>query len=297
MLGFIFHVGPYSFFGYDDIETARRRKIQTGSEFYLERLQTKEFKKVSGSEKTKAHHSRYNIDYFKAPFMIERNSIEQWLDLCVKCKATYVIITAKNQDGYCLWNTSTTPNKPYNDILQIFREEALKRGLQFGIYYSWYEFLKPMTLSYWNEFCIPQLNELIQYNPHMFWFDGDWKIKQKTIIDQIGNFVCYLRSNNVIVNDRITKENFHLASYFVGPNHNIPQIPMQNWQHFTTIGISWGYNKEQQKKDYKSGTELYNLYNQVSSNGGTLLLNVGPKFNGELDSNELESLLEFSTLI
>lgn len=296
-MGFIFHIGLYSFFGYDDIESARRRRLGNGSEHFLARIQEQNYRPISGSTEAKSYFSRFNIDYFKAPFIIERQAIENWLDICVECKASHAIITARHHDGFCLWNTRTTREKPYNDIIQIFKEECQKRGLHFGIYYSWFEFLKPMTIEYFNTVCVPQLQELDQYNPEMIWFDGDWKITQKTLIEQVAQIVTYFRNKGISINDRITKQNVNLASYYVGPDRNIPQTPMTNWQHITTIGLSWGYNREQQVKDYKTGKQIYDTLNYVANNGGYLLLNIGPKHDGILDQNEVNSLKEFSNLM
>lgn len=298
-MGFIFHVGLYSFFGYDDITSARRRKIQNGSEWYLERLQERAYRPPSGHEKTKRNHLKYgiNYDYFSAPFYITRDAISKWLDLCVKCKASYVLITAKHHDGFCLWNTKTTNKKSTNDVIQIFKEEAEKRGLLFGIYYSWMEFTTSMTKDFFDSVCIPQLSELLTYSPKIIWFDGDWNIKTKAIISYIGNLVNYLKSNGIFVNDRICEENKSLASFKVGPDRFIPPIYETGWQHINTIGISWGYNSEQERTDYKTGNDLLNLLRNVTNLGGTLLLNIGPKHDGQLDPNEERSLLEFSELI
>lgn len=299
-IGFIFHVGLYSFYGYDDIKSARRRNIQNGSEWYLERLIGREYRPVSGTKETQYYHTvKYGAgyDYFRAPFFISRESICKWLDLCVKCKATYVLITSKHHDGFCLWNTRTTDKKSNNDILQIFKEEALNRGLYFGIYYSWYEFQNSMTIDYFNRVCIPQLTELISYSPSIIWFDGDWVIKSKTIISEVNNICSYLRSVGIVINDRITDSNKYLASYHVGPDRFIPEVYTQNWQHINTIGISWGYNSQQELPDYKSGRDLYQLLCRVVSLGGTFLLNIGPKHDGELDENEVKSLNGLAELL
>lgn len=298
-LGFIFHVGLYSFFAYDDIKSARRRTLQNGSEWYLERLQERNYRPVSGSESTKKHHIKYgiNYDYFKAPLNITRESISEWMKICVKCRATYVLITSKHHDGFCLWNTQTTTNKSYNDIVLIFKEEAEKHGLIFGIYYSWLEFLTPMTIDFFKNVCVTQIKELLLYNPRMIWFDGDWTIKSKTLISYVRETVTYLKSFGIIVNDRITEENKDLASFIVGKDRSFNPNQSINWQHINTIGISWGYNKEQEESDYKSGRDLFNLMNQVVSMNGNFLLNIGPKYDGSFDPYELKSLNELSDLL
>jgi alpha-L-fucosidase len=298
-IGFIFHVGLYSFYGYDDIKSARRRKMQNGSEWFLERIQEREYRPISGSKESKVYFSKFgsNYNYFKAPFYVNRESICEWLDLCVKCKASYVFITAKHHDSFCLWPTKTTKNCLNYDLIQIFKEETEKRNIVFGIYYSWYEFLNPMTIDFFDKICVRQLGELLKYNPKFFWFDGDWVCKSKYIINKIKEIVIYLRSIGILVNDRITSENSNLAGWNVIKDRYIPEKRMENWQHVNTIGLSWGYNRDQEKDDFKTGLDLYNLLIKVMNLGGTFLLNLGPKHDGSLDVREVESLIAFSELL
>jgi len=295
-MGFIFHSGLYSFFAYDDMKSVDKRTIQNGSEWYLSKLNNDRGEKINP---TRLYHQNFgiNFDYFRAKFHISRESICDWLDICVKCKATFAVITAKHHDSYCLWNTNTTDKKSRNDIVQIFKEECIKRNLQFCIYYSWMEFESPMTIDYFTNTCIPQITELLQYGPSSFWFDGDWVIKTKTIITYINQIVSLIISMGISVNDRITSDNQYLSTYKVGPNRYFPKEYTQNWQHIDTIGISWGYNKFQKEEHYKNGKQLLDMYNKTTSLGGVLLLNIGPKHDGTLDENELNSLNEFIDLL
>lgn len=303
-LAFIFHIGLYSYFGFDDIQSARRRKIQNGSEWYLERLQDKSYRPISGSQETKLYHKNFgeNFDYFRAPLCLTRECISNWLDLCVKCRASNVIITARHHDGFCLWPTNTTSNRYTIDIILIFKEEAKRRGLKFGIYYSWFEFLQPFTVDYYRNIAQQQVLELLNYTPDMFWFDGDWKITQKSVKSEIRNLLMYIYSLQqygitILVNDRICKENIDLSSFRVFDDRFIPNQPISNWQHINTIGLSWGYNKTQHASDYKNGGQLFSLYQTVTSLGGYTCFNIGPKYDGTLDENEEQSLNEFSLII
>ena len=301
--GIIFHVGLYSYYGYDDIKSSRKRKLQNGSEWYLERLQPNKFRPVSGSTQTQEYHKHvYNdSDYYGAKICINRESIRHWIHICKQSGATYVVITAKHHDGFCLWNTETTNNKHSENILLIFKEETIRAGLKFGIYYSWYEFLRKSTVSYFNEICIPQVTELYtQYNPDYMWFDGDWPFKQKIVMTSIAQLIRNMREQNphILINDRIGKGCSELASYQVGNDRHIPESKQtSSWQHINTIGLSWGYNKMQEPIDYKTGRDLYKLYEKVIELGGTLLLNLGPDHNGNLDPREVESLSSFSSLV
>lgn len=304
-MGFIFHVGLYSFFAYDDIISARKRNIQNGSEWYYQRLMGESRFSKNTINKTQLYHKTFgdDCDYFKAPFYITRESIGNWLDLCVRCKARYAIITAKHHDGFCLWPTQTSNPKSSLDVVQIFKEECLKRDLLFGIYYSWYEFSNSMTIKFFNEVCIPQINELLQYSPTFFWFDGDWVITQKAIISKLREIVIYIKSLGIYINDRISRELIEMGSYSVGGlegktcDRAHPKEYRLNWQHINTIGISWGYNKMQTPNLYKDGKDLMCMYLDTVNLGGSFLLNLGPKHDGTLDENEVNSIEEFIEIL
>ena len=178
------------------------------------------------------------------------------------------------------------------DICRVFSDECKKQHIQFGFYYSWFEFGVPFTKIYFQNYCVPQLEELLKYEPNYMWFDGDWKITQKTIQKEIRGIVESMKTKNILVNDRIGKNNYDVASYRVFSDRYIPKEKLDSlkWQHINTIGYSWGYNKMQNKSDYKTKNEIYELYNHVNNLRGTFLINLGPNENAEIIEEELEAL-------
>src|SRR5260370_42134952 len=65
------------------------------------------------------------------------------------------------------------------------------------------------------------------------------------------------------------------------PEQTIPGMPVDGpWESCITMGNSWQY--QPRNDSYKSGRELLRLLIQTRAKGGNLLLNVGPKPNGEL---------------
>jgi alpha-L-fucosidase len=78
------------------------------------------------------------------------------------------------------------------------------------------------------------------------------------------------------------------------PGWSFPELSVP-WQSIQTIGTSWGINKY--TNVYKSGDDLLALYKTVENAGGSFLLNLGPDEHGELDPNEVESLVRFGTLL
>jgi alpha-L-fucosidase len=307
--GIIFHWGVYSVFAYDDPISARRRKIQNGSEWAKKRLEeTGKFRPVSGWEQTQAYAKKTmgGLSYtdMASKFTCEKWDVDEWMTLCKSVGAQYVILTAKHHDGFCLWNTATTDfnsckTGPKKDLIKEFGLSAEKHGLSFGLYYSWYEFDKGCTIPYMKMVEV-QIKELLTYNPDIIWFDGDWICKTKYAVNKISEICTLLRSKSIIINDRIADNSnsdpnyLGKASYRVYADRFIPTTkPSVPFQHINTVGISWGRNTAQEKKDYKTGEDLFKLYTKVNAMGGKFLLNLGPSSDGTLDPDEVDSLVCF----
>jgi alpha-L-fucosidase len=295
--GIIIHYGLYSYYGYDDINSVKRRKTQNGSEWYYGRLvDNNNFRPISGHKSTKKHHKKTygESDYFDNLDKItnDENKVKEWVSLAKNKGASYIILTSKHHDGVLLFDSKTSSLKSQMNICRVFSDECKKQNIKFGFYYSWFEFGVAFTQKYFKNYCVPQLEELIEYEPNYMWFDGDWKITQKTIQKEIRSFVEVMKTKNILVNDRIGKNNYDVANYRVFSDRYIPKEKLDGvkWQHINTIGYSWGYNKMQNKSDYKSKDEIYYLYNQINNLGGTFLINLGPNENAEIIEEELEAL-------
>jgi alpha-L-fucosidase len=315
MFGVIFHWGLYSVPAFDDIVSARKRKIQNGSEWYQKRLLEKStFRPTSGWKETQEYHEGQfaNQPYHKFSEQFDEESInfnpQNWAQLCKKNGAQYVILTAKHHDGFCLWETKTTEFHSKVDHLKNLKKALDDVGIDFGIYYSWTEFTKGCTQDYMNNIMIPQIKELITYQPKIFWFDGDWNCKTKigqTIIDQLCQEIK-IALPGIKINDRIGHKEqrdknpnyLGLATYRVYDDRALPTTtPLVQWEHINTIGLSWGLNEFQEPIDYKSPDELMELYSKVKSLGGNFLLNLGPKPDGSLDPNEEIIFNDFGQLL
>lgn len=141
-------------------------------------------------------------------FNPQRYNPDEWMKLAKSLGMTYVVLTTKHHDGYCLWpsaygdyNTKSGANG--RDLLREYVDAARRHGLKVGFYYSprdWgYNnhqsgFLVPMQkfdrdipaeFPYpesqnkeeylkWIDFTVGQLSELLtQYGPiDVLWFDG-----------------------------------------------------------------------------------------------------------------------------
>lgn len=295
--GIIIHYGLYSYYGYDDLVSVKRRKTQNGSEWYYGRLiDNNKFRPISGHNSTKKYHKENygDVCYFDNVDKItnDEEKVKAWVNVAKNKGASYIILTSKHHDGVLLFHSETQSIQSKMNICKVFSDECKKQNIQFGFYYSWFEFGTPFTKDYFKTYCIPHLQELLLYEPNHMWFDGDWKVTQKSIQHDIGVMVETMQSRSILVNDRIGKENANKSSYRLFSDRFIPSDPLiePKWQHINTIGYSWGYNKTQTKNDYKTKFQLRNLYNKVNNLGGSFLINLGPNENADIVEEELDAL-------
>ena len=303
--GLIIHWGLYSVPAYDSVNSAKIRKMQNGSEWYLKRLleNDKTFRPISGHKATKVFHNEHykDLDYFEDfPGLFNKNKTwdpEDWVMYCKAIGATYLILTSKHHDGYCLWDTESTD---FNSVktgcgVDIIKELGIcckKHGIEFGIYYSWCEFNLGITKEYLG-IIKQQITELIEYKPDLFWFDGHWEIKtqiaKKTIEDITNNLL-----KDFVKNDR-TVGNYSYKSF----EKKMPNSSeKEDWEYVDTVGYSWGRNKDQKEKDYKSPEKLIELYTEAKELGcKRFTLNLGPDSDGSLDPYEEQIIAEFRELV
>ncbi|HKJ79459.1 MAG TPA: alpha-L-fucosidase, partial [Prolixibacteraceae bacterium] len=77
------------------------------------------------------------------------------------------------------------------------------------------------------------------------------------------------------------------------PEQTVPGITMDEpWESCITMGTQWAYKPT--NEDYKTGARLIELLIETRAKGGNLLLNVGPKPNGELPEQQTENLREIA---
>ena len=231
------------------------------------------------------------------------------------CK--YAVFTAKHHSGWAIWpskfggkNISTSIfQSTGRDILREYVDAAREVGIKVGIYYSladwghegyleWKDEYRPYvfgvsppmgTSDQWESFrqyTKDQLTELLtQYGPvDLLWFDGAWERSDETWNSK--DFGDHIRSisPNTLINDRL----FTQGDYRT-PEQWIPAKPLNEpWECCMTINYSWAYVPTD--KTYKSTYEILRTLIEVVSRGGNLLLNVGPKPDGTLATEEAQTL-------
>jgi len=213
------------------------------------------------------------------------------------CGMKYVVLTAKHHSGFCLWDTKTTDfkitNTPYGkDVLPGYVRALRQQGLQVGFYYSPEDFawlyrhghpvkrrgeglLDPDKHPEYKEFVRQQVTELYSnYGPiDMLFIDG--------IGAEITKETCWTLQPNCL----ITRGAIETPEQFV------PGRPPDGpWESNITMGTQWQYKPT--NDDYKSGTRIIELLIETRAKGGSLMLNIGPKPNGEVPIEQESRLRE-----
>ncbi len=235
---------------------------------------------------------------------------EKWVLLAKKAGMKYITLTAKHHDGFALWDSQVGDYDVGNytnhqrDIVRELSEACKKHGLKMGLYYShWVDWeheygwdhtreIYPITNEqydlYWQEKVMPQMRELLtKYGDvGIIWFDM-WIHHSNTIVskDQLLQLKSMIRElqPNCLINSRLglsVEEDSDIDFRTLGDN-SFGTVKLEYpWQSPATVAHSWGYNALE--NEWKSATSLLNnLISNVSLNGN-MMLNIGPRANGDV---------------
>jgi len=244
----------------------------------------------------------YTRRYFEElprSFDPRRFAPRDWAALARLAGMRYVVFTAKHHNGFCLYHTETTDfsvaRTPFQrditrEVLDAFRAEGLAAGLYFSPDDFWYLHRtgKPVARAPHPgvtpqedpagllEHDRRQLRELLtRYGPiDVVFLDGP--------PEGLRELVWELQPDAVVTRGAIET-----------PEQRIPGVPLDRpWEACLTMGTQWQYKPTHES--YKSGSELIRILVETRAKGGNLLLNVGPKPDGELPIEQEERLREIA---
>ena len=253
-------------------------------------------------------------DYMKqlGGFTLSKYSPSNWADLIKESGAQYAVITTKHHDGVSMYDTKqndlsivkATP--AHKDMVKPLFEELRKRNIKAGAYFSLIDWSYPdypgflkdssrydLTKDYerWNKFrhfFQGQISEISNsFNPDLWWFDGDWEHSAEQWESEKVRQIILSKNAKAIINGR-------LQGYgdYETPEQNFPvSRPKYNWWELCmTINNNWGY--QQKDTNWKTPYEIITIFTDAISNGGNLLLDIGPKQDGSIPEQEVTVLKE-----
>lgn len=252
-------------------------------------------------------------DYMKQlnGFTAKNYNPEAWAQLIKETGARYAVITTKHHDGIALWDTkannmSTAKLTPARkDVITPFFAAIRNAGLKAGAYFSILDWshqdypgftkdssryiVKNDTMRWkrYLDFYQKQIKELSDnYNPDLFWFDGDWEHSaEEWQADKVR--AAILKHNpNAIINARLTGRGDYDT-----PEQNFPVTrPSRIWELCMTSNNNWGYHPDDSA--YKTPYELITIFADVIGNGGNLLFDIGPREDGWIPTEQVNLLKE-----
>jgi alpha-L-fucosidase len=210
----------------------------------------------------------------------------------------YIVFTTKHHSGFCMWDTKTTDfnitKTPYKkDLLKEFVDATREAGLQVGFYFSPEDF----NFLHSHHIAISRTNVKMD-EPTRKEYDDYTKRQCEELMTKYGKI-------DVLFIDGEPKEVVKQTSWKLQPDLLITRGAIKTpeqimpgaminepWLSCITMGTAWQYQPTNER--YKSGTQLIDLLIEARAKGGSLLLNVGPKPNGELPIEQEERLREMS---
>ena len=260
-----------------------------------------------------AYGEKFQYQDFAPIFKAELFNPDQWADIFARAGAKYIVLTSKHHEGFCLWPSAQSWNwnsvdiGPHRDLCGDLSKAVKAKGLKMGFYYSLYEWYNPDYRNdlprYVDEHMIPQMKDLVmRYQPSLVWTDGEW---EKQSADwKSTEFLAWLFNESpvkdeVAVNDRWGKEarsvhgGFYTTEY--GQVHlgsDLKLAERHKWEECRGIGASFGYNRNEDFEDYQKPADLIKMLVEIVSQGGNLLLDIGPTADGRIPVIMQERLLE-----
>jgi alpha-L-fucosidase len=298
-LGIFIHWGVYSVPAYSNKEDY--------AEWYLRGLM------LGDSLRTSYMQTHFGKDFeykdFAPYFKTELFYPDEWADIFKRAGAKYVVMVSKHHDGYAMWPSKYAPQwnsmevGPHRDLVGELTESVRKAGLRMGLYYSLPEWNNPLHRwdtdphrnigPYVEQHMIPQFKELIgTYKPELIFSDGEWFNSAKEWhAAELISWYFNLVGDEAVVNDRWGSGSQGMG--FLTPEYSSGIAATDRpWAEVRGLGRSFGLNRFEKLDAYMSGEELVHLFVKAVANGGGLIINVGPKADGQIPLLQQDRLIQ-----
>lgn len=321
-LGLFVHWGLYSVPAWADVLDRSGIQVEDAyarhqyAEWYANTV------RIPGSPTRHRHEQLYGLGHryedFAEDWHPEPGAVQEIAGLAAKAGARYLVPTTKHHDGFCLWDSATTPftaarRGPRRDLIAEFASAARTEGLRLGLYFSgaldWHvsEF-PPMTsnvdlftlrrsdLAY-SSYAADQLRELVDsFAPDILWNDIDWPDGGK--YDGPHSLQTLLREYREAVPEGMVNDRWGIPAHGILTREyqGIATVQDEPFESTRGLGLSFGYNADESAEHALAGPELIRLLVDVVSKNGNLLINCGPRADGsvpELQRRALEELGEW----
>jgi len=214
-----------------------------------------------------------------------------WADLAKKAGMKYVVLVAKHDDGFCLWDTRQSDFNSVNVIKRDLIAEAVQAcremGLRVGIYFCLNDWRNPdcaraarskKARRRYLDFVQGCIRELMSNYGRIdiMWYDYPAAMKTPELWEshKMNAMVRELQPQIIINNRALLPEDFGTPEGHIAPQERA-------WEAVVTLtgtGL-WGYRWEPEE-DWASPRAIVEMIRQTTAGGGNLLLDFGPQPDG-----------------
>ena len=317
-LGLFVHWGLYSVPAWADVLDRRDVTAETAyarhqyAEWYANTV------RIAGSPTRERHERLYGVGHSYEDFADDwhpaPDAVAGIVDLAGRAGARYVVPTTKHHDGFCLWDSATTPftaarRGPGRDLIAEVAAAVRGAGLRLGLYYSgahdWHASEFPPLTSHDDLFALrrndeefaaftaAQLRELIDgFSPDLLWNDIDWPDAGKA--DGPDALQELFREHLAAVPDGLVNDRWGVPvrGVLTREYQDITEVQQEVFESTRGLGLSFGYNADESAEHALDGTALIRLLADVVSKNGNLLINVGPRADGSIPDLQRSALTE-----
>jgi alpha-L-fucosidase len=276
---------------------------------------------IKGSPTWKHHIETYGEKFGYLDFIpifnreVKKWDPDQWAELFKDIGARYIVPTTRHHDGFKLWQSEVrNPHRKADqqgtqrDIIGELATAVRKQGIHMGIYFSggldWSFTEKPIISKpdlydhvpqseEYGKYAFALLEELIhRYQPDDIWNDIAYP--------KTGNVLQLLADYYNLVPDAAIDDRFAMAAQppdhadYTTPEGVWPnKIVEKKWESCHALGTSFGYNQNEGPEYVLSTDKLIEMFVDIVSKNGNLLLDIGPKADGSIPEIQLSRLREF----
>lgn len=246
----------------------------------------------------------------------------KWADVMKKAGMKYMIFTTKHHDGFCMFDTKYTDfsiahgpfgKDPRHNIAKEVFDAYRNKGFMIGCYFSkpdwhskWFwnpyyatpnrriNYKKKKHPDWWQnyrKFTQNQLNELTtDYgNIDILWLDGGWITGDEIGLDTILVDARKRNPGMISVDRTIRGKNENYQT----PEQGIPAKQLDiPWESCITLSHAWGWTPNAK---FKSPNKVIGILAEIVAKGGCLALGVGPKADGTLQPEVVNTLLRIGS--
>ena len=258
---------------------------------------------------------RKEYEKFAEEMTCEKFDPAYWARLAKNAGMQYCVFTAKHHEGFAMYDTSfddysIVKRGPYGkDVTKMVVEAMRAEGITPCLYYSHaLDFHEPNAMgntwdfdvpeadrdfwAYINGKCKHQLRELLTNygNIGMLWMDVPKCIKDEMALD----IKAYVKKYQpeCLISGRLG-DDYRMADFGCFGDNQIPAAkPDGCWETAATMNGTWGYKRDDH--NFKSPKEIIELLCGLLAKGTNLLLNIGPKANGEIPEESIYILEELA---